>query len=173
VPDPRALRVTYAGAVTEPDMTSDQRLLQLVFDKFQADGVWPLIDDLQLDFDHSSVELDVVAVGRALNPSLLRIDHSYQGHVWLTLPGISACHGGQAQLEDLLYVVQEGVRGYLTVGLNAPVSSDDLRASLGWDDVRLARVHLLVQSLPGFGGGQSSATSWARFVSRDVPYSKG
>ncbi|MBF6606389.1 MAG: AAA family ATPase [Chloroflexi bacterium] len=134
--------------------TADElHLLQLVFDRFHATGVWPHVSELQLELDRAKDRLDVVAVGEDLDPGLGAVQWGPHGEVSLTLHGIALCAGEAEELSDTLAVVQFAYQLYLEAGIGAEIRSEELAARFGMSDLRLRRVHLIIQRLPGLGGG--------------------
>lgn len=52
-----------------PGAKAVTHLLQVVFDRFHAAGEWPSVDRLRHELDQADDELDVIGVGRGLDPA--------------------------------------------------------------------------------------------------------
>jgi predicted ATPase len=134
--------------------TADElHLLQVAFDRFHAHGAWPRVAELQVELDRAKDRLDVVAVGERLDPGMGSVQWGPEGEVSLTLHGIGLCAGSTEELADTLAVVQLAYQRYLEAGVGAEIRSEDLAVRFGMGDLRLRRVHLIIQRLPGLGGG--------------------
>jgi predicted ATPase len=150
------------GHASEEPTADELHLMQVTFERFHANGAWPRVADLQVELDRAKDGLDVVAVGKGLDPGL-GSGHDAQGEVTLTLHGIALCDGSSEELVDTLAVVRYAYQRYLDEGVGAKIKSHVLGETFGLSDLRLRRLHLLVQHVPGlYGGGGEPGGAWYR-----------
>jgi hypothetical protein len=147
----------------------EQRLLQVIFDRFQERGEWPLVDDLRYQLDQADDDLDVVAVGQGLDPALGLVYAAYQGRSSLTMHGVALCSGSGEALQDALRTIQYAYERYRAAGAAAELTSAGLAQDLGMDAEQLRRTYELIHWLPGLGGGSGDGSdAWSRQITADV-----
>ena len=151
------------------DLPSDQRrLLQVIFERFHETGEWPSVDDLRFELDDAGEDLDVPEVAKRLAPGYADIQ-SGGGVARLTIHGVAACAGSQAELDDLVEVSRYAYRLYRESHGHARFTGVELAADLRMDDLRVHRVQRLLGGLPWDGGGGGSDDgSWYRIVNSDI-----
>lgn len=165
---PRGMSDDASGS-SAPKSTADQlRLINDVYDRFAAASEWPLVDDLQHEYDLADTELDVEAVAESLDRKLGWRNRGQDDAVELTLCGVALCTNSAGDLADVLAVGQYAFARYLKEGPGFLVESSEIAPALGNDRVRVAKVLVLGQWLPGFGGGSRSETSWSRQITREI-----
>ncbi len=158
-----------ARRLSTPKPTGDQlRLINAVYDRFAAAGEWPLIDHLQHEYDLAEGEFDVDAVAESLDRKVGWQNRGQNDTVELTLCGVALAANATDDLADVLAVGQHAFGRYLKEGPGFLVESSEIAPALGNDRVRVAKVLVLGQWLPGFGGGSRNETSWSRQITREV-----
>lgn len=149
--------------------TEVDHLLSVIFERFARTGEWPVVGQLRHELDQADDDIDVMAVGREMDPSLGTVGLNQGDRASLTLHGIARCPGSEEVLEDLLRTMQLAYRQFRARGIDARIGSDDLMAELGLSPLRVRRTYELVWSLPGIGGGSGDpAESWGREVTADI-----
>jgi hypothetical protein len=157
--------VTRSGSGQSPAA----HLLEVVFKEFREKGDWPFVERLRHQLDLADDELDVIGVGRQLDPGLGRIDVGFEARATLTIHGVASCSDASRELSDCLAVAKYSYARYRSDGPTAKITSDDLARDLGFDALRLAKARELTQWLPGLnGGGGSDGESWHRLVTGDI-----
>lgn len=154
---------------SSPKPTPDQfRLINAVYDRFAAAGEWPLIDHLQHEYDLAGGEFDVEAIADTLDRQVGWRNRGQNDTVELTLCGVALCTNAMDDLADVLAVGQHAFGRYLNEGPGFLLESSEIAPGLGNDQVRVGKVLVLGQWLPGFGGGSRSETSWNRQITREI-----
>jgi uncharacterized protein (TIGR02391 family) len=145
------------------------RLLAVVFERFAATGEWPLVDKLRHELDQSDDDIDVMALGREMDPNLGRVGLSHGDRASLTIHGIARCPGSGAVLQDLLRTMHLAYQRFRAEGTAARLSSEIVRDELGFSPLQIRRVYELMWPLPGIGGGSgTSSEDWEREITADV-----
>ncbi|HEY4266847.1 MAG TPA: hypothetical protein VGM94_01525, partial [Galbitalea sp.] len=144
-------------------------LLAVVAERFGSTGEWPLVEALRHQLDRIDDDLDVPAVAKRMPVNLGGIEIGYQGRIHLTLHGLAVSGAASQELGDCVAVVQFAYSRYREVGPGATITSAELHEALGLDELRLAKVSALIQSIPGMdGGGGSTGSDWHRILTSDI-----
>jgi len=164
---------SYPERVTSADKPDPahpvDRLLSVIFERFARTGEWPVVDQLRHELDIADDDLDVMALGRGMDPNLGTVGLSHGDRGRLTIHGVARCPGSQEVLGDLLHAMQLAYERFRAYGTEATFGSDDLRIELGLSPVRIRRTYELMWPLPGIGGGAgASQESWKRDVTSDI-----
>ena len=153
----------------EPVGANQRHLIQVIFDRFHATAEWPLVDTLRHELDLNDDDLDVVGVGRTLDPALGTVGIGHQARASLTIHGLALCSGADQELDDVLRTVQYAYGRFRATGPGARVTSEELAANLEMDPLRIRRTYELIHWLPGIGGGGGTgADSWYREITPDI-----
>lgn len=151
------------------NLTDDQRwLLNAAHARFRDSGEWPRVDELQHALDRAEEDHDVDSIAESLDRRYGWRSRGQDEYVELTLCGVAACEGAEDDLADVLTVGRKAFSLYLVHGAGFSLSSSDVAPDLDEDGVRLRKVLILGQWLPGWGGGSSSADAWTRIITRDI-----
>ncbi len=151
-----------------------QRLLEIVYDRFHANGAWPEIDDLRWELDQADDDLDLPAVALLLDPVFGHAsDRGGTAVGSLTIHGVAACEGSQEELDDVLRAARQAYQKYRVDGRKAQLTDGDL-LDLGMTSLAVRRTYELMQGLPGIGGGGGSPAdgTWSRQLTADIIYLK-
>lgn len=153
----------------QPAEHEQDHLLQVIFEHFHGSGEWPLLDRLRHELDRADDDLDVVRVGRELDPALGTVTIGYEARASLTIHGVARCSGSGLELDDILRTMVFAYQQFRSRGPGARLASKDLEDALGLDPLRLRRTFELIQWLPGVGGGEGGAPdSWSREITPDI-----
>lgn len=157
------------GASSSAQPSSDQlRVIEAVYERFAADGEWPLIDDLQHAYDRADGTLDIEAVADSLDRRFGWRNRGQNDTFELTLCGVALCGGAADDLADVLAVGQYALGRYLKEGPGFVIESSEVAPALANDEIRVGKVLVLGQWLPGFGGGSRGENSWSRQITREI-----
>lgn len=153
----------------QPAEREQDHLLQVIFDHFHGSGEWPLLDRLRHELDRADDDLDVIRVGRELDPALGTVTIGHDARASLTIHGVARCSGSEVELDDVLQTMLLAYQRFRTHGPGARFASKDLEGELGLDPLRMRRTSELIQWLPGIGGGEGGAPdSWSREITPDI-----
>jgi hypothetical protein len=145
-----------------------QHLLEVIFERFRETGEWPRLDVLRHALVRDEDDLDVVSVGRRLDPAYGHVEVGYQTKATLTIHGVALCRGSGDILEDCLRTVKFAYDRYVETGPDAKFTSQDLVREFGMSAVRLNRTHELIASVPGMNGGGSDDDGWHVLLTADI-----
>ncbi|HEX2646073.1 MAG TPA: hypothetical protein VHO95_02495, partial [Candidatus Dormibacteraeota bacterium] len=149
------------------------RYLQLAFEPFHSSGEWADIEKLQRRLLRDGDSIDIYAIGDRIPSELginpIRVDNRCQ----LTAAGISVCKGSDNEIRDFLATVQLAARKYLADEQPDPtqagLSSDELRDSLGLDELAIRRVFRMIEWEPFIAGGEGAADgTWRRNIATSM-----
>lgn len=148
-----------------------RRLLQLGFDVFQADAVWPQVAHLQHELARKDDRFDIRGAVKDLDLSLGRANTlSPNGELVLTIKGVRRCKGAEPVVGDFTRVIGYFVRRYLDAPAPpAEVTSEELKQDLELSDFAARKVRLLLESsyVPTAGGG-GTEESWRWLIDDQI-----
>lgn len=140
-----------------------KRLLQLVFDQFDATAAWPSVARLQHALARQGDQFDVRSAAINLDRSFGLADvQSPNGEAVLTVKGVRRCRGADHQLDIFAHAVQYFVKRYAEAPEPpAKVSSAELQRDLelSASDIRKLRL-LTASSLVPMAGGGGTDDEW-------------
>jgi hypothetical protein len=145
-----------------------QHLLEVILERFRETGEWPRLDALRHALVRNDDDLDVVGVGRRLDPAYGHVELGYQTKATLTIHGIALCRGSGEILEDCLRTVKFAYHRYVETGPDARITSQDLAREFEMSAVRLNRTRELIAWVPGMNGGGSDDDGWHVLVTADI-----
>ncbi len=153
----------------QPAERDQDHLLLVIFERFHGSGEWPSVDRLRYELDQADDELDVIRVGRDLDPVFGSVGIGQDARASLTIHGIARCAGSAEELDDVLRTIMLAYKCFRTHGPGARIDSGDVEVALGLGPLQLRRTFELIQWQPGIGGGTGGASdSWSREITPDI-----
>ncbi len=138
--------------------------LEVVFARFDADGNWPALEDLQRRLDREGDEIDLLAGVRTL-PKELAFRDLATSRIILKVRALAFVPAAKPLLNACIRVVQLAVGRYLAADGTPRLTASDLPDELGLDGTTSRKVSALLDNEPMiFGGGTGRLTdpTWER-----------
>ena len=154
------------------DISSEEQwIVERTAEKFLSTGEWPKFDNLFRDAARAEVELPEVVHGMPIQDFLWRPDND--GTIVLSITGLWRSSHGKAFAKDFLKVVLLARDIYLAdddSGDEPKITSNDVRAQLGFDDAMIARVksEMDFEYFLTRGGGATSGIEWYYLINQSI-----
>ena len=156
-------RIAQLRRPAHPLLSQEQlRFMSLIFDHFSRTGEWPIVAHLQRDLARKGDRFDLAGVNI---PSELGFRDAGIRTAGLTIRGAFEIAPASQEVADFAIAMRVCCELYLNED-KPKLTSTALREQFGMDELRLKKLHTLLQTDPFLtaGGGSSGESNWDLIV---------